>query len=386
MRIGIDTRWIFNELSGVGVYTREIVRQLLRVDTENEYVLFFHDPGARDRTLDALNAGPEARLSTVMLPYGLFSPWNQLAGPSALRRAGLDIFHSTNYMIPLYGFPPLRRGDIACVVTVHDVIPLMFPEFTPRSRKNRLFPLYRYVMREVGRRADMLITDSETARGDVVRELSIPAARVDRVRTVYCGVADRYRRSAPVSREDDGTQRVLFVGRPDPYKNLEGLVRAFAQARKSSRSSMRLVIAGAPDPRYPEAARLARELGIDAAVEWTGYLSDDDLVAVYQQADVLVLPSRCEGFGLPTVEAMASGTPVICSTAGPLPEVTGDAAIHVDPDDISGLAAAIQRVLDNPDVADELRVKGAARAATYTWEKAARATLAIYQDLHHEAR
>ncbi len=384
MRIGIDIRWIFEELSGVGVYTRELLRHLLCLDTENEYVLFFDNATVRDRTLGELDAGDN--ITTVMLPYGLFSPLNQIACPVALRRAGLDVFHSTNYMMPIYGFPAGRRGRIACVVTVHDVIPLMFPDYTPRSRKNRLFAVYRHIMREVGRRADIIITDSESARNDVIRELAIPASRAPQVRAVYCGVADHYQPAATANRDPDKTARILFVGRPDPYKNLEGLVRAFAKARNAGARPMRLVVAGSPDARYPEAPRLALELGVADAVEWTGYLSDKDLVATYQTADLLVLPSRCEGFGLPAIEAMACGTPVICSTAGPLPEVTGDAALHVDPDDIDGLAGAIQRVLENSALADTLRAKGVARAARYTWENAARTTLEIYEDANRFAK
>jgi glycosyltransferase involved in cell wall biosynthesis len=172
----------------------------------------------------------------------------------------------------------------------------------------------------------------------------------------------------------------LYVGRADPYKNLEGLVRAFAKARAALPFPLRLVIAGPRDERYPQAPALVRELGLEQAVVWTGYLSDDDLLRQYREADLLALPSRCEGFGLPVVEAMACGTPVLCSTAPALKEIAGNAALTVDPDDVDGLARGMRDLVSDPELASRLSRAGLARAAQFTWERTAARTLEIYKN------
>jgi hypothetical protein len=154
MRIGLDARWIFPEITGIGSYTQELIRHLVRLDTDNEYLLFFGSEAVRDRTADYAGLDQAAHVTSAIVPYGPFSPKSQLLLPGLIRRARLDVFHSTNFMIPFPGFPRNRRGRTACVVTIHDLIPLLFPEHTPRALKTRFHPVYRRVMKEVGLRAD----------------------------------------------------------------------------------------------------------------------------------------------------------------------------------------------------------------------------------------
>lgn len=381
MRIAVDMRWIFPEISGIGAYTRELVRRLLQIDREHTYVLYFDRPEMRDRLAAELELDNGANAETRVLPWGLFSLKQQLLMSRALRRDAIDCYHSTNYMIPLFAFPAGRRGRTACVVTIHDVIPMIFPQHAPKSRKARLYPLYRWIMRQVGRRADAIIADSDVSRRDIIQHLGIPAEAAGKVQRVYCGVSDRFRDLRP--RPDDNPareRRLLYVGRIDPYKNVDTLMRAFAGVRASA-GAVRLVIAGSRDPRYPQFEALARELGIEPYVTWTGYLDDDTLLRTYREADVLVHPSRYEGFGLQAAEAMAAGLPVVCSTAGSLPEVVGDAAVLVDPDDTAGFTAAILSVLNDPARAQALRKAGRERAARFTWQATAEKILAIYERL-----
>jgi glycosyltransferase involved in cell wall biosynthesis len=270
------------------------------------------------------------------------------------------------------------------VVTIHDVIPLLFPDHAPRSRKSRLAWVYRWLMREVARRADCLITVSEASRADCLRTLAIPPGRADRVTAIHNGVSPRFTPppGGPAPRKDPAdtatVRTCLYVGRADPYKNLDGLVRAFARARTGLPFPLRLVIAGPPDDRYPEAQGLVTKLGLAQDVLWTGYLSDDDLLRQYREADLLALPSRYEGFGLPVVEAMACGTPVLCSTAAALREIAGDATVMAAPDDIDGLANGMRDLLLKPELASRLVRAGLARAADFTWEQTAARTLAVY--------
>lgn len=378
MRVAVDARWIFREISGVGSYTRELLAALAGLEDGHEYVVLFHDQGVMERTQAEAGLSRSARITARLVPWGVFSPAGQFGMPLLLRRLGIRVYHSPNYLVPLAAFPRERAGRIRAVVTVHDVIPLLFPQAAPRSRKARLFPLYRRLMAEIGRRADFIVSDSETSRRDCIARMRIPATREDRVVAVPLGVSARFTpgASAPATAAEGRT--VLYVGRADPYKNLPVLVEAFAALCKSGLSGTRLVIAGSRDPRYPEAAALAQRLGIADRVRWTGYVTDDALLALYRQAAALVLPSAYEGFGLPALEAMACGTPVICSRIGALEELARDAAVYATPGDARDLALRIREVLAEPAAAARLAAAGPRRAGQLTWRRTAELTREIY--------
>jgi alpha-1,3-rhamnosyl/mannosyltransferase len=384
LQIALDARWIFPEISGIGAYTRELIRHLPRLSPESRFHLLFCDPILRDRTLSETGTGNLPNVSSIVVPHGLFSPVGQVTIPFRIRQLGVDVYHSPNYMIPLLAFPRGRRGRPACVVTIHDVIPLIFPRHAPRSRKARLFPIYKRLMTEIGRRADAIISDSEASRRDVITHLHIPDAQAGKVRAIPCGVSERFR--PPVSRPSAASdprrpRQILYVGRADPYKNVATLVRSLARLSQISPMPVELVIAGSRDPRYPEAEQLARQLGVADRVRWTGYLSDEALLQLYQTADVLGHASRYEGFGLQVAEAMACGLPVVTSDAGSLPEVAGDAALRLAPDDAEGFAQAIHRVLSDSALAEDLRRRGLAQAARFTWASTAQQTLDVYRNL-----
>jgi len=384
MKIGIDARWIFKELSGIGSYTRELIRHLARLDREHTFVIYFSDPELRDRTVAETDLLSAPNFSTCLLPFNLFSIRNQLRLPGLLAETALDVFHSPNYMIPLRAFPRGRPGRTRCVTTIHDLIPLMFPDYAPRAWKRRFFLLYRWLMHEVAVRSDLVLTDSRSSRDDVIRYLRLPPGRV---LAIPLGVVPEFQ---PPVRADTGAtgwtpgdaraeQTILWVGRADPYKNLAGLIEAFAALRKQYQLPVNLRIVGPKDRRYPEASRRAAGLGVADAVTWLGYLPDDRLLSEYQNADVFVQPSWYEGFGLPVLEAFACGTPVICSNKGSLPEVAGGAALIVQPQDIIGLTEAMRRVLTDFHLARDMRERGLRQAQKFTWEATARMTLEAYK-------
>ncbi len=377
MKIVVDARWIFPEISGIGAYTVQLLDHLAQLDSENDYALLFQDAALRDRTLASPSLARAKRFQAHVIPYGLFSLRNQWELPRLLAREQADIYHSTNYMMPLR--MPGAASRVRRVATIHDVIPLALPNHAPQSKKARLFPLYRFLMRQIGRRADAIVTDSQASKDDMIRHLGIPAASQNRVRVVPLGVSDLFQ---PIHAEKpDNMKTVLYVGRQDPYKNLAGLVRVFAELKKIAPMPVRLIVAGSPDPRYPEPFRLARELNVADAIECTGYLSLSDLVRTYGRADVLAHPSFYEGFGLQALEAMACGLPVVCSNRTSLPEVVGDAARLVDPDDVPAFARALADVLTQPDLATMLSVKGIEQASRFDWKKTARETLRVYADV-----
>ena len=237
-------------------------------------------------------------------------------------------------------------------------------------------------MLEAGARSDAIITVSKASRRDIIKHLKIPHDKENKVCAIYNGVSDQFKpRENSADRLHDTVsvaRKILYVGRADPYKNLSTLIRAVDVANRSYESPVSLIIAGSPDPRYPEPEKLVEKLDLHNLVEWTGYISDSKLVETYQTADILVHPSKYEGFGLQIIEAMACGTPVICSNCGALKEVAGNAAILVDPNDVDRFAEEITRVLSDSALAKEMISKGFARASEFNWKKTAQETLDLY--------
>ncbi|MDP8236450.1 MAG: glycosyltransferase family 1 protein [Candidatus Erginobacter occultus] len=377
-KIGIDARWIFPAISGVGRVTEKLITNLAAIDRENDYFLFFYDPGLREKYSRRWEFNP--RLHPVSVPWGIFSPGGQWG---IARRAGqlkLDIFHSTNYFLPLL-LPP----GVKAVATVHDLIPLKFPHFTPRAWKTRFHPLFRWVLSRSVKRADRVITVSNHTRRDLVADLGLPEEKIS---VVYNGIDASYRPLAETRAREMASAKLgftgpylFYVGRFDPYKNVVGLIRAFGKFLRGRTDSPRLVLAGHPDPRYPQAAATVRELHLSSHVVFLDGVEEEELVALYNRARILVLPSLYEGFGLPPLEAMACGTPVIVSDRGSLPEVVGEAGIIIDPENPEALAAAIGRLWDSEELRRNLRDRGLARAREFSWEKTARETLKIYRQL-----
>jgi glycosyltransferase involved in cell wall biosynthesis len=275
---------------------------------------------------------------------------------------------------------PLAAQEVALVMTVHDLIPLTHARLLPRSRKARLRPLWKSWMRLQIARADAVVAVSRHTADEAGRLLGAPAPKVrvvhNPVRT--WGAVEppgHFRRRLGL----DG-RIVSCVGRADPYKNILGLVRALPALLRRVPDA-RLVIAGPSDPRYPEAGREAKRLGVAARVRFTGWLSDADLGALYGASEVFAFPSLAEGFGLPPLEAMRFGTPVVASRCGALPETLGDAALYADVEDPDALAGAIARALTDDALARRLGEAGRRRAELYTARRSAEEYGRLYQEL-----
>ena len=374
-RIAIGARWVFRELSGIGRYTLELLKQLGEIGGAFRYLVLVRDAERREFVAATARLAGRANFEFAELPHGPFSVRGQFAAARLLRERGVAAYHSTNFMVPLPAFPRRRPHAIRCLCNVHDLIPLVHPEFTPKALKTRFFPVYRALMHEIARRADAVATGSESAKRDIVRLLGVPE---ERIAVAPDGVDARYAPGGEKPSARGAPPTVLYVGRRDPYKNLPGLVAAFARLVRDGGVAARLRVVGPPDARYPEAEEAARRLGVAEHVEWTGYLDDAGLLRAYQDADVLALLSKYEGFGLPVAEAMACGTPVVCSNAASLPEVAGAAARLVAPDDVAGAAAALQDVLTNPAEAARLRAAGLEQARKFSWRAAAESMLRLY--------
>jgi len=374
----VDARWVFRELSGIGRYTLELLRQLGKQNGDFQFLVLVQDAERKAFIEQAAQLTGNPQFEFAEIPYGVFSLRGQFAAARLLRDREVKIYHSTNFMVPLPAFSRKRPHPIKCICNIHDLIPLVHPEFTPRALKTRFFPVYRWLMNEIVRRTDAVLTGSESAKSDILRLLGVEEARIA---VVADGVDECYVPGGEKPSAQGGPKTLLYVGRSDPYKNLPGLVGAFAQMVREDGVDARLRIVGSPDARYPEAGEVARRLGVADRVDWSGYLDDAGLLKAYQDADALALLSRYEGFGLPVLEAMACGTPVVCSNAASLPEVAGAAAWQVDPDDTMGAAAALREILTKPDIAADLRAKGLEQVKAFRWQSTAEGVLRLYTEV-----
>ena len=296
--------------------------------------------------------------------------WEQVAGPVALRRAGVDLVHGPVNVMPLLdGLPG--------VVTVHDLAFRIYPEQYPRAKQRYLDLLTGLSVR----RAARVITVSESTRRDVLRFYRVDPERVvtvpNGVDPSLAPVTDRERLAAFRKEHGLPDDFILFVGTLQPRKNLVGLLRAYA--RMGARVDAPLVVAGGKGWMYEPVFNEVRALGVEDRVIFAGYADPEDLALWYSAATVFVYPSLYEGFGLPVLEAMACGTPVITSDTSSLPEVAGDAALLVNPRDVDAMAAAIARLMGDPALRADLRERGLARARAFSWERTARETAAVYR-------
>lgn len=376
MRIGIDYTSAARQSAGIGRFTRELIRAALALDADNEYSLLVAGPEPI-AAAHLPSAGRRYRLvQTPVSERNLVRMWHRLRIPLPVEAflGRLDIFHSPDFVLP-----PVARA--VKVLTIHDLSFLRVPECAdPRLR----WYLGQVVPRSV-RRADFLLADSESTRCDLIELLGVPP---DRVRVIYGGVDARF---TPVQ-DADALQRVrdtyaggrpfiLAVGTLEPRKNYPTLIRAFAQVRQAAGLPHALVIVGRKGWVYEPIFAAVDELGLHDDVRFPGFVPDEALPALYSAADMLVTPSFYEGFGLPALEAMACGTPVIVSDVSSLPEVVGDAGVRIDPRDVEGLAHAMARVVQDSALRSALQAAGLARARQFTWEDAARELLAVYAHL-----
>lgn len=370
LHIVIDARWIFREISGIGLYTRELISALARLETPHRFTLIFNDDSVMERTDAETGYSLNESFTGELVNQGPFSPLDQILLPRLLSSWSADVFHAPNYMMPLW----LPRG-VRRVVTIHDLIPLLFRHFAPRSLKNRLFPVFKWLMHQTALRADRIIAVSEATRNDVATHL-LNGHDAGKISVIYEGARAACK---PVERTQDDELEFLFVGRRDPYKNLPMLIEALGETRQRGFPA-RLRVVGGRDARYPEAELIAHKLNLDSVISWSGYATEPGLIEAYQRADVYVLPSQYEGFGLTVLEAMACGTPVICSKTSSLPEVGGEAAIYMDPRDRKTLVDAMCRLAGDPGLRKALSQKGIEQAARFSWDETARQTLAAYEE------
>jgi len=373
-RIAIDYTAAVRQSGGIGRYTRGLVHALADMDPANRYILLVmgrgSDPEIGSPAFSFRNVPLDERYTNILwhragLP---FPKVERLTGP-------IDIFHSPNFVLP-----PVGRAHT--VLTVHDLSFLRAPECAEPS-------LRAYLARVVPKAvacADRVLADSHNTRADVVELLRIPEEKVD---VVPAGVEARFRPIADeryletIRRKYNLGERpfILSLGTLEPRKNFSGLIEGYALLRRAGKWPHRLVIAGGKGWLYEGIFDTARRLQLGSDVHFAGFIADEDLPALYNLADLFAFPTLYEGFGLPALEAMACGTPVVTAGNSCMPELVGDAALLVDARDVEGLAEAMDRVLADGALRESLVARGLARARLFTWARAAQKLLEAYERL-----
>jgi glycosyltransferase involved in cell wall biosynthesis len=372
MRVALNMLFVAPGLAGGRVYCEGLLRGLAAVDRENEYVIYTR----RGTQLPALDPA-RFRQEVAPVPPGSTlrrTAWEYGALPRRVRRGGFDLFHGLGTLSP-------SARPCPFVLTVHDVIYRHFPQSLPLGP--RLF--LRAVHPTVARRADRVIVPSHHSAREAVTYLGV---REEAVRVVPYGPGNDLRRETDNGRIEAvltryGIRRpyVISVCRAYAHKNLAGLLRAMARLRSMNDKEVQLVLAGDRYRTGDFLDRLTADLGLAGSVVCTGFVSNEELSALYSGAAVFAFPSLAEGYGLPILEGMACGAPVVASEASAVPEAVGGAGLVANACDPEAFAAALARVLGDGRLAEELRQKGLARAAGFSWEETARQTLAVYGEL-----
>ncbi len=365
MRIGVAARWLELPPGGAREYTESLIRALLACDSKNEYVIFYCDSRRQGTFLEAAELTLRGRNKIT---------WDYVSLPRALRRERIDLFWTPSYIVP---FPVSCRS----VATVLDLAYYTMPQ-----SYRFLDVLYmRLAMPASFRRADALLCISEHTRQDLVRLFPFAKAKAS---VTPLGIHQRFRQSHSPETENKVRSQyalsrpfVFYAGSLSPRKGVPQLLEAFGMLKRDRHMPHRLVLTGGWSWGNVRVHRMADELGLRDQIVILGEIPADHMPVLYRLAELFVYPSLYEGFGLPVLEAMACGCPVVCSDLTSLPEVAGDAAILVDPCDTVAMAEAMHQALVDEDTRKTLSEKGMRRSENFTWEATASKTLKVFENV-----
>ena len=377
MRIGIDARFLGPLGKGLGRYTQKLVTYLEKIDQHNQYFIFLRKENWDD--YHPINKN----FQKILADYQWYTWQEQIQMPKILNKYQLDLVHFPHFNVPL-GY----RGNF--VTTIHDLILIQFPT----KRATTLGPLlykfkyfgYRQVIKHAVKKAQQVVTVSNYTKKQLVDFFKIKPGKVSVTYEASSGVESGQLQmpEADFLRDYNITKPyILYVGNAYPHKNLEGLLKAFKDISEQENQRYQLVLVGKNDYFYQRLKQEAAALGLikDSQVVFFGFASEKQLADLYRQAELYVFPSFMEGFGLPPLEAMSYELPVVSSKSSCLPEILGEAALYFNPRDQADIVRSIRKVLTDDDLRNSLKIKGLQQVKKYSWEKCARETLAVYQNI-----
>ena len=370
MRIGIFTDCVDKRFTGIGYYTYNLANRLPQI--HNHEYKFIHFQKSDNKLYK--------QAKEMVLPFPTYLPETIKSGLGvSFASSTLDVVHIPTGM----GF--LLPARCAKVLTIHELVGYLFPEMQTFT----WVVLHKYFLPFILKRVDMIITVSQSTKRDLIKYMGVPE---DKIRTVYNGIdTDRFK-VLPPSHIELVRQKyklnfpyILYVGNLEPKKNIPTLLKAFTVFSSKNRGAYKLVIVGQKVWRYEPIFNTIKDLNLQDKVIFLGYVPEQDISGIYNAANLFVLPSIYEGFGLPPLEAMACGVPVVTSNSSSLPEVVSDAGIMVDPYDSAALANAIDQVLSDEMLRTTLIKRGLERVKLFSWQKCAEETVAVYEEAYKKA-
>jgi len=372
--IGIVSDSIDAYSGGIGIYTYQLLRNFNQIDKENDYHLIHHSKS----DLDIYSQNKEILIpkNRLIRGRGSYFFWRYFTLPRKLRKYSLDVLHDPYELGPFTFTQSFRK-----VITVHDLTPLLFPNLFKWGD----VMLHRLLLKKTINKADKIITDSYHSQKDLMEYLDVPK---EKIKVIYLGKDESFR---PLSSKEINEvkekyrlpeQFILSVGGLHPIKNISRLLKAFHLARKDGMQHKLVIVGGIVD-KTNDIFQTIQDLGLEENVIFTGIIPHNDLIGLYNAANLFMYPCLYAGFGFPPLEAMSCGTPVITSCNSSLPEVTGDAAVLINPYDTKEIAQAIVDVLSEEEVMETLTKKGFERAKVFNWEKTAYETIKVYDEVYN---
>lgn len=375
MKIGVDARGaIWYRGTGIGTYTYQLVKNLHMLDQNHEYRFFW--PGDEYKNLDP---SVDEVFNSIERSKDKF--WEEVHIPMSVEQEQIDLFHVPQNGIGL----PTKKGCLN-VVTVHDLIPYIYPETVGRG----YLKIFLHEMPRIMEQSDLVITVSEHSKRDIQRIFQLPDEKVvvtyEAPESVYQPIDKTAAQAYVKEKFGIDSRYLLYIGGFSPRKNVKGLINAFYEVQHDIPADYKLVLVGKEARDYDDTAMLVEALRLQDKVVFTGFAPVLELPYLYSAADLFIYPSFYEGFGLPPLEAMACGTPTITSNTSSIPEVTGQAALLINPHDMYDLAGQIVKVLNDESLQHKMRQDGLAQSAQFTWKRCAEETLAAYQKLYNRHR
>lgn len=375
IRIGFDARYINDRYHGIGRYAFRLLEALVQAGIQYNFTIFLGKDIESRFDWQWLKKQPN--VSFQKGPWPMYWPHEQIIWPNILKRSRVDLFHSPYFVAPLFTW----KSPPSVVITVHDLIFDRFPEYMPKAWSR---PYYRLLMSRSARRANRIVAVSRSTASDLAQYYPISAGKItvipEGVETSFHPVSDNSVINQIRQKYHLRNPFILAVGARRPHKNMGRLVQAFANL--TSDIPHDLVFIGPGDSRFPDEARYFSSVhSLNGRARFLDWVPECDLATLYSMADMLVVPSLIEGFGLPALEAMACGTPVLAANRSSLPEVIGKAGLLVDPLSVVDLTQAIYRILMDVNLSSKMVKTGLERSSTFSWSQTAKLTLQAYQDI-----
>lgn len=364
MKIGIDVREVVKEKTGKGYFVANLVLNILKLDTQNEYILY------TNQELENFNEFKNATLKVIdKKGFG----WHKKVLKDAYAK-NLDVFFApTSYVIPARHNPK----KIKVITVVHDLVALLFPA----KHNRKAVWMEKFFIKKAIKKSALICAVSKNTKKDLVKKIKCDEKKIHILHNAASEIFKQIsteKLAETIKKTDFPQHFILITGTLEPRKNITSLIKAFAQISKKF-SKHKLLIAGKKGWYYDEIFKTVKDLELEGKVEFLGYVSDEDLITLYNLAEVFVYPSLYEGFGIPPIEAMQCGCPVVTSNTSSLPEVVSDAALQVEPNNIEKMAYEIESLLKDKKLRQKMIARGFKQAMKFSWQKSAKKALELFE-------